>query len=331
MEMIELSDEGQDNGQQERSLVDQITLHKLRVFCVVAKFSNVTRASESLRIAQPAVTAHLRGLEEKLNVKLVRRVGRNIELTEAGEHVYSWAGNVLARSSDLLRDISGIEEGEIGRAYLASSMVVGTYVLPHILIAFRKKYAGAWTSTSISNPFLATEAVRSGDCDFGVTLLDPNQDTSDLVIELLWKEPLHLVAARHSKLVGKTASIKELDTFPYITPIHGQIARDQIDEALRNLGVVRTQSIMEFGHPESILQAVKADIGVSFVFQSALRNVLERGELRRVKTPGLEISIPLFLIYNKNKHFSKLQIRLMDDIRSAFEVIQNSGEVTVAK
>lgn len=302
----------------ERSISNQITLHKLRVFCAIAKFSNVTRASENLRIAQPAVTAHLRGLEAKLNVKLVQRVGRNIELTESGERVYLWASDVLARSSEMLRDVSSIEEGEFGRAYIASSMVVGTYVLPNILIAFQKKYPGAWMSTSISNPHLATEAVLNGNCDFGVTLLDQNQDTTDLDIELLWKEPLHLIAAWDSKLVGDTANLADLEELPYVTPVKGQIARDLIDEALRTLGIVRTTSIMEFGHPEAILQAVRADTGVSFVFQSALGDNLKKGDLRLVKTPGLEIGIPLFLICNHDKSLSQLQIRLMNHIKTIF-------------
>ncbi len=309
----------QELSRRERAFSSHVTLHKLHVFCTVAKYSSVTRASEHLRIAQPAVTAHLRRLEEKLDVKLFQRTGRHIEITEAGERVYHWASDLLARGMDMLRDISDIEEGLTGRAYLASSMVVGTYVLPDIIIKFQRKYPGAWVSTSISNPQFATEAVRAGDCDIGVTILDQNQDSSDLVIELLWREPLLLVAAPNSKLVGDTASIEELGTLPYVTPPQGQIARDLIDDSLRTMGFVRRNSVMEFGHPESILQAVRVDTGVSFVFESALRADLSKGDLRIVKTPGLDVAIPLFLIYHRDKNLTPLQIRLMDDIRLVFK------------
>jgi len=301
-----------------RAFSSHVTLRKLEVYCNIAKFSNVTRAAERLGIAQPAVTAHLRGLEDKLDAKLVRKVGRNIELTEVGESVYRWASDMIARSSEMVREVSGIEEGVIGRAFLASSMVVGTYVLPDIIIEFQKTHPGASISTSISNPRIANESVRTGDCDFAVTILDTNQNTNDLLLEYLWKEPLRLVTAADSSLVGKTATVEQLMTLPYVTSPQGQIARDAEDEVLRAAGIVQRNVVLEFGHPEPILRAVHEGVGVSFSHESALRDDLNKFDLRIVDTPGVEIGIPLYLIYHRDKILTQLQQRLLEDIRAAF-------------
>lgn len=295
-----------------------LTLHKLDVFCTVAKYSSVTRAAEHLNIAQPAVTAHLRGLEESLGIRLVEKVGRNIVLTPAGERALFWATEVMTRSSELLNDLTDIKRGVIGYTKLATSMVAGTYALPDIIIEFNRDFPDVNVSTSILSPMLATQAVLSGDCDFGVTILDPNQNTSKLEIELLWKEPLYLIVARDSTLVGDVATRTELESLPYITPVKGQIVRELIDEALRALGVVRTRSVLEFGHPEPILRAVRADQGAGFIFQSALPPDLDASGLRRVQTPQMNMAMPLFLIYPHEAKFTQPQTDLMNRIRIKF-------------
>ncbi|ATG48539.1 LysR family transcriptional regulator [Celeribacter ethanolicus] len=295
-----------------------LTLHKLNVFCIVAKYSSVTRTAEHLNIAQPAVTAHLRSLEESLGTQLVRKAGRNIELTQAGERVYSWATEVMQRSSEMFLDLEDIRQGILGETKIAATMVVGTYKLPDIIVRFHKEYPTSKVCMSMSSPRLATEAVLSGDCDFGVALIDPNQDTSRLEIELLWKEPLFLVAALNSSFVGNVASLSDLASLPFVTPRKGQIARELIDEALRTAGVVRTNSVLEFGHPEPILSAIRADIGVGFVFQSAVPANPEKDGLRIVQTPEIDIAIPLFLIHDKKMVFSAPQIELISEIRTTF-------------
>lgn len=299
-----------------------LTLHKLKVFCTVAEYSSVTKAAEQLNIAQPAVTAHLRGLEESLGVQLVCKVGRNIELTHAGERTLLWASDVLRRSSEMFLDLSDIKEGLLGKTKVVASMVAGSYKLPEIVLEFYKEYPTAKVSLSIASPHLATQAVLSGDCDFGVTLIDPNKDISHLEIELLWKEPLFLVAALNSTLVGDVAELPDLVSLPLITPPKGQIARELIDEALRATGVVRTNSVLAFGHPESILRAIRADAGAGFVFQSALPPDPEKEGVRVVKTPGMEIAMPLFLVYDKKTVFSAPQINLMNKIRETFSRLQ---------
>lgn len=295
-----------------------LTLHKLEVFRTVATYGSVTRAAEHLNVAQPAVTAQIRSLEEALGTRLVKKSGRNIVLTAAGERVSFWAAEVMKRSSEMLSDIADIKRGVVGHTRLAASMVAGTYALPDIIVDFNRHYPDVNVSTSILSPALATQAVLAGDCDFGVTILDPNQNTSQLEIELLWKEPLYLIAAQGSTSLGDLATRMDLENIPYITPVKGQIVRELIDETLRAFGVVRTRSVLEFGHPEPILRAIREDRGAGFVFQSALPVDLEANGLRRVQTPDMEISMPLFLIHASDTRFSQPQIDLLDRIRQEF-------------
>ena len=74
-----------------RGFAPYLTFQKLEVFCTVVEFGSVTGAADKLCVTQPVVTAHLRSMEAKLGCVLVKRVGRNIALTEAGQRVHRWA------------------------------------------------------------------------------------------------------------------------------------------------------------------------------------------------------------------------------------------------
>jgi DNA-binding transcriptional LysR family regulator len=70
-------------------------LRHLRYFKAIASELHVTRAAETLGVAQPALTQQVRALEAELGVALLRRVGRNIALTEAGQVFFAEASAVL--------------------------------------------------------------------------------------------------------------------------------------------------------------------------------------------------------------------------------------------
>ncbi|RZF25786.1 LysR family transcriptional regulator [Paraburkholderia sp. UYCP14C] len=290
------------------------TLQKLEVFCLVAELQSVTRAADRLCVAQPVVTAHLRGLETKLGVSLVRRVGRNIGLTEAGDRVYKWASDVLTRTREMERELSGLEEGSAGSAVIAASMTPGSYLLPALVSDFYAVHPEGLVSIESSNPQVALDAVRTGECDFAVLVMHPSENRDGLTVHTLWEEALLLASAPDSKLVGAVALPRELAALPFISAPRRIVRRELEDEQLRAHGIDTRNVVLEFGHPESQKHAVKRDLALCFFLESAIRTDVERGELSVVRTPGLEMSVPLFLVHRRDKVLSQFQKALMDHI-----------------
>ncbi|BDQ34285.1 LysR family transcriptional regulator [Pseudodesulfovibrio portus] len=76
-------------------------LYQLRTFVAVAEEGNFTRAGKRVHATQPAVSAHIKALEEELGVRLFDRITRGVELTQAGAELVQDAIEVLAAANAL--------------------------------------------------------------------------------------------------------------------------------------------------------------------------------------------------------------------------------------
>ncbi len=90
-------------------------LRHLRYFCAVAETGHVTRAAERLRVAQPALTQQIKALEAELGTPLLRRVGRNIELTDAGRAFWKEGQAALDQVRVAVVAAQQVASGQTGR------------------------------------------------------------------------------------------------------------------------------------------------------------------------------------------------------------------------
>jgi DNA-binding transcriptional LysR family regulator len=110
-----------------------VTLEQLRIFVAVAELEHVTRASQSLNLTQSATSAAIAALESRYATKLFNRIGRRIELTDAGRVFLVEARAVLARAAaaeTVLSDFAGLARGSLS---LAASQTAGNYWLPPLI------------------------------------------------------------------------------------------------------------------------------------------------------------------------------------------------------
>src|SRR5689334_21285809 len=91
-----------------------LELHHLRTFAAVAEELHFRRAAERLHLSQPAVSEHIRRLEEILGVSLLRRSNRRVELTTAGALFRDRARELLELSAGAVRDARLADRGHAG-------------------------------------------------------------------------------------------------------------------------------------------------------------------------------------------------------------------------
>jgi DNA-binding transcriptional LysR family regulator len=266
-----------------------MTLEQLRVFVAVAERQHVTRAAAVLNVAQSAVSAAIAALEARHDVELFHRVGRGVELTEAGALFLVEARALLARAEAAGLVLS--ELGNLKRGTLAvhASQTIASYWLPRHLVAFRHKYPGIDIRLTISNTAQVAAAVHEGAADLGFVegmIEDPMLTKERVARDLL----VIVVGTEHAWSAIDRLEPDRLIETDWVLREAGSGTRSTFEAALQSFGVSPGASriALELPSNEVVRAAVEAGLGATAISASVAAPSLEAGLLHRVRFNLLE-------------------------------------------
>jgi LysR family transcriptional regulator, transcriptional activator of nhaA len=98
--------------------MEYLNYHHLRYFWTVAKEGGLTKAAAKLHVSQPTISAQIQALEGVLGEKLFRRAGRNLALTDTGQHVLGFAEEIFLLGQDLMSSVKQRPTTRALRLYL---------------------------------------------------------------------------------------------------------------------------------------------------------------------------------------------------------------------
>jgi LysR family transcriptional regulator, low CO2-responsive transcriptional regulator len=307
---------------------NRISLHKLEVFCTVVELGGIGRAAGRLYVSQPVVSGHIRTLEQRLGARLFDRTGQRLELTDAGRAAYSWARDTLRRGSELERELAGLADGTAGAVAVATSMTVGSYLLPPVLVDFASAHPDARIAAHVLDPNHIWEAVTSGLCDLAVTIahrIPPGQDLSG---ELVGHQDLVMVGAADPAGASSDTLVQvaDLARMPFVSTPRGSRRRDIEDTELAELGITDRNVVIELGHPEAIKHAVRAGLGVALLFRASVAAELADGSLRELRIADARPRLPVFAVRRADRRPSALHRTLIAAIHRGLGGGPDDGE-----
>ena len=291
-----------------------MTLEQLRVFVAVAERQHMTRAAEALHLSQSAVSAAITTLEGRHGAKLFHRVGRGIELTEAGGLFLIEAKAVLARAeaADLvLSELGGLKRGTLS---LQASQTIASFWLPRHLVAYRHAHPGVDVRLSIGNTAQAAAAVRSGAAELG--FVEAKVDDPQLVSHTLAQDQLIVVVGHEHPWAAKgSIKPKEISDSKWVLREPGSGTRSVFEQALNKFGIKPgTLRIgLELPSNESVLAAVEAGMGAAALSASAVAAGIEAGLLVHIKLPLPSRSF--YVLQHAERHHSKAAEALIQTIK----------------
>ena len=124
------------------SRLDSLTIRQLQMFCTVARLLSYTRAAEELGCQQPTVSALVAELERATQLTLLEQWGKRLALTDEGRELYAHAQRVVAAADEAwqaMAELRGVAMAHALPLRIAADTTVGTYMLPHLLRAFRQR------------------------------------------------------------------------------------------------------------------------------------------------------------------------------------------------
>lgn len=275
------------------------TLH-LRTFLAVVETGNYSAAAEHLHLSQPAVSQHVRALEEQLdNVRLFRRVGQHMRPTHAGEQLIDVAREILSLTQRAEEDIRALRGQVSGRVTLGCPPSSGEHLLPALLVQFCAKHPAI--QVSITTAPLETLLEWLAEQHIQIALTDEHQRRRGWESQLLGAEPLLLLAPRgHDLLQLEHVPPGMLRGVPLVLPRSGTPSRRLIEDGLRRRGVgaADINVVFETDSVELMVQAVRSGAGLAFVPQSRQPRRRDTGT---VALAGLHLQQEWFLLRSRER------------------------------
>ncbi len=263
---------------------------RLRVFRVVARHLNFSRAAEELLLTQPAVTQQIKALEEEMGVPLFHRGGGRIALTPAGKALVPYADKLKQLTEEALQAVGAASGERIGDLALGASQTIAHYVLPTALAAFCTAHPKVRVSAISGNTDGMLQALLAGDVQ--LALVEGPERRKDLHMEPFMEDRMVLAVPAAHLWAGKRVTPAMLAGEPLLMREFGSGSRRVVEQALLAHGVKakELQIRMEFDSTEGLLSAVQAGLGVAFVSRWAVRNQLALGTLKLAHTRELKLS-----------------------------------------
>jgi DNA-binding transcriptional LysR family regulator len=293
-----------------------VTLRQLRTFKTVADLSSFSLAAQRLKLSQPSVSYQVKELEETLGVPLLDRLGKRVQLTEAGSLMYGYARRMLEVLDDAavaIEEMRGIKRGNLR---VGASTTVGIYLLPAALGAFKKLHPGLVISLEIGTRARVQEQVLNNELDLAV--VGPVLTDTELAIIPFLTDELVVVAPAGHPLAKKSGlSLKDIAREPFIMREAASGSRWSLEKAARKAGA-RLTVAMELGSNGAIKHAVESGLGLAVISRYACALEVSSGRLVELDVSGFPIRRDWHIVHLRKR-------RLPASVRAFIEFLKDTS------
>ncbi|MFJ9406678.1 LysR substrate-binding domain-containing protein [Streptomyces sp. NPDC101393] len=194
------------------------TLVQLRYFLVAAERGSMTEASAELHIAQSAVSTAVFNLERDLRVQLfIRRRGRGLTLTPAGERLRQQARDLLGRAREVEREARGGGESLSGPVSVGCFVTLAPYYLPSLFSECTRRHPGIEIDVMEAETDQLVHALAAGRIDFALTYDLGLSAEPDLCGETIARAPAYVIVSADHPLAGQgSVELAELSAEPLV-------------------------------------------------------------------------------------------------------------------
>lgn len=274
-------------------------LHQLFVFTKVVENKSFSKAAEEVFLSQSTVSAHIQSLESKLNVKLFDRIGRENRLTSHGEKLYDWAIQLLALKDEALLDLHEGGPGISGTIRLAASSVPGQFIMPKIILEYKKEYENVMFCIEQSPSKVVADKVLEGTIDFG--FLGERYESEKLLYVPLLKEKLMLVTSMDMEM-PYPITIHDLIRYPFIMRNSDSGTNAILEKCLQEKKITKAQmNIVAYTDGQSLIQFVHEGIGIAIISEIAAKHYASHGLIQAHPIENFEDERFFYLVYNKER------------------------------
>ena len=286
---------------------------QIEAFVNVVRYKSFSKAADATFFTQPTISSHIQNLENELNVKLLNRKGRTVEMTPQGSEFYKYAIEMInARSAAM--DALGAGDDEVsGILEIQTSSIPGITFLPDYLAEFRKGHRNVKYYVALSD----TEAVidniidRRGEIGFiGDTINNSVIDATKIA-----NDKIVMIAPKSYGLSGHI-SISQASDLPFLWRETGSATRKTFEAVAMSHGLDKSGFEVAglFNDIDSMIRSVEAGLGVAVISESIATKIADRVSILDIDDFGSDRAF--YIIKLKNASLSPVASAFYDYVVS---------------
>lgn len=250
----------------------------LKTFIISAKYENFRKASEELFLTQPAITKHIKRLEEHLNTQLFERSGKKVILTQAGYKFLPYASELVSKYEQGIDQFESWKQGYNRKLTIATAPQIAASFLPTLLRAFIDENPEIEVFVNVIKSFEIGDEISTGKADLGLSRVVPLQ--KDIKTEIIHEEPVILVGSNLHKETKNLIESEVLSNYRLITHNHPDYWDSLLINVKRHYPTVRTMVVNQI---EVTKRFIESGLGVSYLPYSMVKDELITNNLVEVK------------------------------------------------
>ncbi len=286
---------------------------RMETFLTVCRLMSFTNAARELNITQPAVSQHIRVIEDYYGVRLFDSEGKKLRLTHAGVLLQNAATTV--RHDDMILMEQMKPDREISLSF-GATLTIGDFVLPERLAAFLKREPEAKIKMLVDNTQALLKKINAGELDFAV--IEGYFRKSEYEHQVWSRQHYIAVCGACYSFRKRVRSLSDLFGERILLREQGSGTREIFERymAERNGSVLDFESRMEIGSISAIKSLAAAGCGITFLYEAAVKSELECGSLRRIPLSDFEIYNDFTMVWRKGSIFNDRYLHLFDGLLS---------------
>lgn len=269
------------------------------LFASVARTLNLSKTAQQYYISQPAVSHHIKALEDSLGVELIHRSKRGVTLTGAGRELLPYVQEILELNIKAENRMSNISKGIKGHIRVAALSSESIF-LSECLIPFYKIRPDVQTDISLIDGAEMSEALRADDHDFYFAVNPMTPDNMGYEYEVIHTGRLALFV---NKAIAPTIDMSDWSTIscqPFVSVPRADVSlHKKVMSVCRNRGF-SPRIINYYNRAEAIILSVNAGLGVAILPEN-LERLYQRPNVTVIPIREEDARCESIFIWNSQK------------------------------
>ncbi len=289
---------------------------RLEIFSTLYLTKGMKNTASLLNITQPAVSSAIKLLEESLNIELFIRTPNGIRATEVCELLQQNIKRCLNIINDLPNQIANFIGNMQGTVRIGALPLIRTFLLPKAIAALANQYPRIRFLTFESAYESLVAQLRSGDIDFIVGAIRPQEQSSDLYSQILFDENMFMVVRNKHPLLRKKIQLPDLLDQQWILPRTNSPARILLENNFKSLNLIPPEPTVETGDLALSRGLLLESNMIAVVSEQQMKYELDQGLIKKLPFDLPQTTRQIGLIFRKNSIQSSVTKALIQSLEN---------------